>query len=244
MHLIVLGRILDIVVVDGRAAVDAPAAVKCDRGLLRLAFLGGDHHDSVGSSRTVKCVGGGVLEDGDVLHVVRVQVVPPSVIRRSVHNDQRGCPGVDGTESSDRHRRCGGRGAGIVDHLETGHLSLKSAHHIRELLLLKSLALHDRRGSCEGGFGLLAESHDENLVELLVVGFQGDPHLRLRIDLHRNHSDAGHGQFVCRFDSAKAETAAHVRDVAFQGSLDHHRRADDGFSVLVDDGTFDVYGLG
>ena len=34
------------------------------------------------------------------------------------------------------------------------------------------------------------------------------------------------------------------RDVAFQGSLDHHRRADDGFSVLVDDGTFDVYGLG
>ena len=169
VHLVVLHRILHVVVVDCRAAVDAPAAVQRDRGLFGLAFLRGDHHDTVGSSGSVEGVGGGVLEHGDVLHIVRIQVVPASVVRSSVNDDQRGCPGIDGAESPDGHRRGGGRGAGAVGHLKAGHLALKSADHVRELLLLKGLALHYCRGAGEGGFGLLAESNDENLVKLLMI---------------------------------------------------------------------------
>ena len=106
---IVLSRTRDAIIVDIATAIGTPLGIEGDRSLLRLALLGGDHDDSVGTTSTIECVAGSILQHGDALHIIRVEVVPSALVRCTIHDDKRRSAGIDRTEATDGKGRIGGR---------------------------------------------------------------------------------------------------------------------------------------
>ena len=95
IELVVLCGIGDAVVIDRGAAVGAPLGVERDGSLLGGALLGGDHDHTIGTTGTVQGVRGSVLEHGDAFHIVRVEIVPATVVGSTVDDDERLRVGVD-----------------------------------------------------------------------------------------------------------------------------------------------------
>ena len=147
---VILGRVGDAVVIDGGTTVAAPLSLKADGSLLCLTLLGGNHDDTIGTTGTIEGVGCRILQHGDTLHIVRVEVVPSAIVWSTIHDNERRCSGVDGTEATDGKRRGGCWRTGCIGHLHTGYLALQSAEHIGKLLFLQEVAFYNARRTCEG----------------------------------------------------------------------------------------------
>ena len=78
-------------------AADAETVVDTDveGDLLAAALLGGDEHHAVGGAGTVQGGGSRVLQDGDRLDVIGVDVGDRSVERNAVHHIERGAVGAE-----------------------------------------------------------------------------------------------------------------------------------------------------
>ena len=139
---IILGRVGDAVVVDGCTTVAAPLSLEADGSLLCLTLLGGNHDYTIGTTGTIEGVGCCILQHCDTLHIVRVEVIPSAIVRSTIHDNERRCSGVDGTEATDGKRRSGCWRTGSIGHLHTGYLALQSAEHIGELLFLQEVTFH------------------------------------------------------------------------------------------------------
>ena len=147
---IILGRIGDAVVIDGGTTVAAPLSLKADGSLLCLTLLRGNHDDAIGTTGTIEGVGCRILQHGDTLHIVRVEVVPSAIVWSTIHDNEWRCSGIDGTEATDGKRRGGGWRTGCIGHLHTGYLTLQSAEHIGKLLFLQEVAFYNARRTREG----------------------------------------------------------------------------------------------
>ena len=147
---VILGRVGDAVVIYGSTTVAAPFCLEGNSSLLSLTLLGGNHDDTIGTTGTIEGVGCRILQHGDTLHIVRVEVVPSAIVWSTIHDNERRCSGVDGTEATDGKRRGGCWRTGCIGHLHTGYLALQSAEHIGKLLFLQQVAFYNARRTCEG----------------------------------------------------------------------------------------------
>ena len=147
---VILGRVSDAVVIDGGTTVAAPFCLEGNSSLLCLTLLGGNHDDTIGTTGTIEGIGCRILQHGDTLHIVRVEVVPSAIVWSTIHDNERRCSGVDGTEATDGKRRSGCWRTGSIGHLHTGYLALQSAEHIGKLLFLQEVAFHNARRTREG----------------------------------------------------------------------------------------------
>ena len=86
---VILARVCDLVIVLCGTHIHAPFCIEGDSRALGLGLLCGDHYDTVGTSCTVQCVGSCILEHCNAFYVIRIQVVPSSVIRCAVNNYER-----------------------------------------------------------------------------------------------------------------------------------------------------------
>ena len=89
VSLIIFSRIGDAVVVDGGTAVATPLGIKSNGGFLSLAPLGGHHDDTIGTSGTIKRIRSRILQYGDALHIIRIEIVPSSIVWRTIDDDKR-----------------------------------------------------------------------------------------------------------------------------------------------------------
>ena len=107
----------------------APTSVVTNRGLAVLVrtVLGGDEDDTVGGAGSIDSCGGCVLDDGDALHIVRVDIL--KVSKRPVdHHDRVGL--VDGCESTDVQFTGAARITGLGRDVETRNRALKHRHKV------------------------------------------------------------------------------------------------------------------
>ena len=100
ISLIELLRIHRVVQLQG-ICVHTPLGVEGHFGVTGLAALCRDHDDAVCTTGTVKSVGSSILEDGHRLDIRRVDEVQVTVIRHTVHDDQRRSVGRIRTNTAD-----------------------------------------------------------------------------------------------------------------------------------------------
>ena len=147
---VILGRVGDAVIIDGGTTVAAPLSLKADGSLLSLTLLGGNHDNTIGTTGTIEGVRCRILQHGDTLYIVRVEVVPAAIVWSTIHDNERRCSSVDGTEATDGKRRGGCWRTGCIGHLHTGYLALQSAEHIGKLLFLQEVAFYNACRTREG----------------------------------------------------------------------------------------------
>lgn len=82
-------RVVDVVILYATVGVDTPLRRDVDSCFSTLCALGGNEDDTVGTAGTVKCVGCGILQHRYVLDVSGVDVIPITVVRKSVKHDKR-----------------------------------------------------------------------------------------------------------------------------------------------------------
>ena len=184
MRLIENCRVIDVVIVLHCPGVHTPLGVHIEHRLAVTGSLGGNHHDTIGTSGTVESIGSRVLEDCHGLDIARVEVVEVSGIRHSVHNPQRAVPRIEGAEAPDTDFRIRTRLSGSVGQLHTGHLSGQRLRYVGLLALRDVLGL-DR--SCRAGEGLFlggTERDDNHIVESLGIHLQD--HINDSASAYRN----------------------------------------------------------
>ncbi len=170
VHLIVGSGILDEVILHLGVAVATPFGIQCDGSLAGLALLSGNHHHTVGTTGTIQGIGGGILQHRYIFHIVGVEVVPTSIVRSTIDDNQRVATRIDRAESTDAEYRGGIGCTATLHHLEAGYLSLQTADDVGYLFLLQCLTLDDGGRTGKRGAFLLAESHHQHLVQLFGIG--------------------------------------------------------------------------
>ncbi|KOH45504.1 hypothetical protein NC99_16790 [Sunxiuqinia dokdonensis] len=94
------------VVENIRFAANGHAVVNLDgHGLLQPAFFGGNHNYPVSGPHAPDGSGSGILQNGDALNIVGVQVVQIPFVGEIVDNHQRAFLRLDGTLSANTQRR-------------------------------------------------------------------------------------------------------------------------------------------
>ena len=143
-----------------------------DGRLAGLAAAGRDEDDAVGAADTEDGRGGGVLEDGNVLHLVRVYLAERTFDTVDKHERFRTVERSDAADADDRVVTAGN--TGILHRLEAGELTgqgvaQRSGRGFEELL-----AAHVGDGSRQRHFALLAIADDHQLLQHLGIQFQDD----------------------------------------------------------------------
>ena len=169
--------------------VDLHVAVGC-------AFLGGDDHDTVGSTRTIEGRGGGALQHGHALDVFRVDVHHTVGERggRLGHTVGARVTGIDGrvvvddtvddeerlvvtafgsrVTTTDDDRRTSARGTAGLRHVDARHLAREGVDDVG-LLVAKELVGLDFGNRIAQGFTLLLDTegrHDRLLQHFRIIG--------------------------------------------------------------------------
>ena len=199
-------------------------------GLAHGTTLGGHEDDAVRAADTEHGGRGRVLQDGDALDFVRIQLREGTL--DAVHEDERlgAVQGSDTTDADD-----GFIGARHTRRLHGGHareVTLQGVRDVRHRGLHQSLAAHRGNRTGDGNFLLLAVRDDHGLVQGIGVGFHVDGHPRRRRDrqglvAHTRELERGplgHGQ---------REVTVHVGDRSGRGPLYDHARSDQTFSQLI-----------
>ena len=203
------------------------------RGLSGRTALGGHEDDTVRAADTEHGRSRCVLEDGDALDFVGIQLGERTF--DAVHEDQRfrAVQGSDAADADDRFvsTRHGGR----LDGGHTGEISLEGVRHVRDRGLHQAFAAHRGNRTGNGHLLLLAIRDDHGLVQRGSVGQQGDGEGRTchldrlcRVSDTRNleRGATGNGQ---------REITVQVGDRSVRGPLYDHAGADHPLSLFVQD---------
>ena len=169
-------------------AADAETVVDTDvEGKpLAAALLGGDEHHAVGGAGTVQGGGSRVLQDGDRLDVIGVDVGDRSVERNAVHHIERSAVGVDGTETTDTDAAGGTRLAGCRGELHAGGNTFEGVGGIGHRADFQLLAVERSGRSGEVFLVDRTVGNDHKFFQAFRVGCQHDV----------DHAAAFHGSFL------------------------------------------------
>jgi hypothetical protein len=227
------------------------------------AVLGGDEHHPVAAAAPVDGRRLGVLEDGDVGDVLRVDEVERVAAARepaadgqrdAVDDEQRVVDAVDRRLAAHAHRDAA---AGLVaaHHLHAGHLGLDQVLGAHHAPLVEQGAVHRRHRAGHVAPVLRAAArvgHRDHLGELGRHGRERHVGRGRAVGRHvhghrlRPEADALHAQRArARRDAADGEAAVGAGLGAERGAVDAHAHADDAEARGgVDDAAGDRAGLG
>ena len=236
--------------------------VRCDVDveLALAAPLGGDHHDTVGSNRTVKgrCIG--TLEDVDRLDVVgvdqrqRIGTLGHTGIRKAftshvalaagivghrytVDDNQRRAAAQNGFGTAENNLRRTAGTTGTRRNRQTGHLALKGIGNVRVLDLHEVFRLHFLRGVCQRLF-LALDTHGrhDDLLQKAALFLQRHVDGVLAVDGNRltDIADVREDELRIR-GGVDGEVAVDVGDGTVRGTLDEDGGADQRFTGRIDD---------
>ncbi len=151
--------------------VECDRAVVVDRHCSLLALLGGDEHNSVGSSRTVDRCCRGVLEYLDRLDVTRVQVGHAAAHQRyAVHDVQRIVGGAHRTGTANAHLAQLARTVVAGDIYPRG-LTLYRLKNVLHGSLSDVLLAHTREGARHvAALGRTVADHHDLVEHAIVLG--------------------------------------------------------------------------
>ena len=194
MLLVVSCGILDVVVILNTTRRNTPLSIKINDCITALCALGGDHDDTVSTTRTIEGVRSSILQYGHRLDIRRVDVVHAAAIRNTVEDNQRSLTCVDRTETADTDcRAIITRRTRRVRHLNTGNLTIQRVHSVSNLRCSKLLSTNNgsRTGKCLllGG----TEGHYDDLFDSLTLFENG---------INRSLTSDGH---FCTFVTDKRE---------------------------------------
>ena len=226
-----------LVILRDGAVVHALVRAHGEAHAVALAPLGGDHDDAVGGTVAVKGGGGRILQDGQALDVVRVEVGDVAAEGNAVDDIERGVGTVHGTDTADAE-------GGIFTRVtarkgeNAGGLAFQRVRHAGEGTLGDRFRLDGGNGA-RHGFALGdTVSDDHKLVQGLAVGRHDDVQGRTRRDLLRLHTDEGDDERLCvRRDAAEIEVTVDIGHGTHLGSLHEDGNACEGIAVLITDGT-------
>ena len=156
-----------------------------DLGLALAALLGGDEDDAARSTGTVQRGGSRILEDLDGGDVGRVDVRKGVGLgvgvgdhagsdRNAIHDVQRIRTGGDGADATDEDLGLGTGAAARRRHLHTGSLTLQHGVEADVRGILEQIGLDGGNGSRHRLGTLGTVSHDDDILESLRIGTQGD----------------------------------------------------------------------
>ncbi len=205
IHLVVFG--------DG-AVEDTLVHAHVEAHAVALAALGGDQDHTVGSTVTVQGGGGGVLQHGEALDVVRVQVGDVTAERNAVDDIERGVVTGHGTDTADADGSVATRVAGRQGEHARGH-TFQHIRHAGDRALGDGVGLHGGDGARHGLLLGHTVGHDHEFFKALRIGGQQDV----------DHGAAFHGGFL-------VEVADGAED---QSSISRHRNC--VVAVCVGSGT-------
>ena len=231
------GNILESIqaIVLGNTA-DAEALVDLDieGHPLAAALLGGHEDDTVCCTVTVQCAGSGILEDGDGLDIVRVEV-GDAVERHTVDNVQRRRTCVDGAETADADSAGITRLTGSGGELHAGCRTFECVGHVGDRTALDLLVVEGGSRSGEVLLGRGTEGHDDGLVEHLGIGCKNnvDDAPACNFDFLVEIANAGNDQLGCGRHLVKGESTVLFGGCSCHGTLDHNACEGDGLAIGV-----------
>ena len=222
--------------------LDTGRGVGADPGLSFLAALGGDEDDAVRAAHAVHGRGGGVLQDGDVLDVVRVDL--PEGAFDTVHEHQRlgAVQGADTADADDRFVVT--RQTRVLDGLDARQPAGEGVAQGSDRRLDDVVAADIGDGAGDGHLLLGAIGHDDHFVEIPGIGLHPDPHLAGHGHLLGRITDVGDDQRRIRTDRAELERTVEIRHRAGRGAFHQDRHADQRLAGFVFNHAFDADSLG
>ena len=232
-RLVVESRIVHVLVVANGTRVDTHLGIDRNDCIAALAALGGHHDDTVGTTRTVEGRRGSVLEDGQVLDVVRVDEGQVTVIGDTVDNPQRVGARRDGADTANHHlgSRTGLTRSGLQ--LNTGRSTRKQLSDVRRLHLGDILGFNHRSRTGERFLAGRTERHDNHVVDVRRILMQRDidAGLSRNRDLHGLVADEGDGQCaVCR--NRDCERTVGAGRCTNRGAVKKNCRTRDGTPIV------------
>ena len=198
------------------------------------ALLGRDDDDTISTARTVERIAGSILEYGDAGHIVGVDAVPQTIIGYTVQYDERVVAGIERTDTANTELGIGIGRTGGREGLQTGHIALQRIHHVVDLSLVERLAVYHACRTRKRRPLLLAVSHNDNLVELLVLRAEDDLHAGGSLHGLRLHTEVFDDNDVTSFHTGQVELAVHIRCGTGLRSLYRNLGTDDRLSILVE----------
>ena len=217
--------------------------------LALLTFLGGYQNDTERSTRTVDGSRSGIHQYGDVVDVLRIQLVDVTGHTVNQHEGRcaRTCSQV--TRTTDIKRRIGVQLTTGIRHtdIQTGNNTLQGLTYGGYRTGFQFLIVHRSHGTGQVYFLLCTETYYHHFVEHLVVFFQLDGIGSLRrIDFHFHIfiSDVRNGQDAVRRHVLHVEHTVQVGDDAIGSTFDKYAGTDDGLVLSVCDFTCNTEMLG
>ena len=179
---VIQSRIGNHVVIGHTAGVGTPLGVEGHGRILRLAALGGDQHDAVGTAGTVDGRRGGILQHRDRLDIGTVQERERPVVRGPVHDIERSTARRHGANTTDTDLGTLTRLSVRRNSLHTGHGTRQGVRNVGYLALADILGLHHGSRTRKGlFFGRTVCYHDHVVNRLRILlhhdvhtGFSGD----------------------------------------------------------------------
>ena len=213
----------------GRRLLHAVGEVIIDGDLSLRPLLRGDEDDAVGGAGSVDGGGGGVLQDGNLVDVVGVQVRERAL---DAVDDHERVVVVHRVETTDVHRRGAARGGRTLLDDEARRGALEAFQDVGDGLALELLGGDGGHGTGQVDLLLDTVTDDDRVVqeEILLREFDVEVRTALDGDLFRLIADGRHDKDVLRCGQ-EGEEAVHVGHRADGRALDEDRGADHGFAV-------------
>ena len=215
-----------------------------DAHLALLGPFGLDDDHAVGGLRTIDGLGGGVLQRGDALHLVHVEVEYLGQLGfKSVEDEERlvGTGGIFSLHTGDGRGSAHlevGQGVGVAARSQVLYLHergvdvLQALQHVAVAHLLQVGTLHGGYGSRKG-IGLSGEgSVHHHFFHLLAVGREGYRHIVCGAHILGRHTDIRHHESCPAGPLAEGEVSVHIGHHHFLGAHDSHGSSDDGHVVV------------
>ena len=222
----------------GGVAGDGEAAVVVDGRLALLAGAAlGVHQDHAGGSLcAVDGAGGGVLQHGNALDVIRVHHRQAAL--HAVDQDERAA-GVEGNLSADGHAVFGSFDGTVPVRENDGRVrSLKGHGRVGDGALVQGGSVDDGHGAGQVHLLLEAVTHDDDFIEQVLRIAEDNPDVAfVAIDRHLlvRVADVGDDEGRRESDVRERETAVLPGDESERRALDADSGAHQGLSVLVHD---------
>ena len=216
-----------LVVGPGGRGGDAEAAAVGNLGaaFFFLAAALGGHEDHAGrATGTIDGCCGGVLDDGDALHVHGVDIL--DVTFHAVNEDERAAP-VDGVPTTDVERGGLAGTAGTRRDVQARDGTLEHVADVQSGTVLEFVGLHHGDGAGEVFFLLGTVAHDHGVFQDILVLLKHHQELAAALDGHllRHIAEAGNFEDSVGID-ADGEGSIRVRCHA--GTAGKHDGPDDG----------------
>ena len=169
-------EIVHVHVVVGRDCPPRPTdgVLEADARTTFSTLLGGDHHNTVCTTGTVKSAGGCILKNGDGLDVLRADTVQSAIVRNAVDHVERGVGGIHGTETADDNACAATRLTGTGSDSDTCHLAVESLGHVGKRPGIELFLVHSGGRSGEGRLLLGAVRYEDGFFELGGLGSELD----------------------------------------------------------------------